>query len=115
MNRIDLSPEALEDLQRLEEYLENEYGKDSAETIVGKVMDSIGNLLQFPDSGVSVFEKYNIICDYLYIVASHNYVFYRKERDVIRVIRVLNEKQDFMYILFGIKSTLQETEDYWKE
>ena len=92
-----------------------EYGEDFAKKIVGNIMDSIGNLLMFPDAGVNMFARYGIVCDYLYTVSNRNYVFYRKEGEYIRVIRVLNEKQDFMYTLFGIKTTSQETEDYWEE
>ncbi len=115
MKQLNLSPEALNDLQQTKAYIATEYGEDFAKKIVGNIMDSIGNLLMFPDTGVSMFARYGIACDYLYIVSNHNYVFYRKEGEYIRVIRVLNEKQDFMYTLFGIKTTSQETEDYWEE
>lgn len=37
-------------------------------------------------------------------------MFYRVEEDRICVIRVLNEKQDYMRILFGI-SEISETEE----
>ena len=115
MKQLDLSPEALNDLQQTKAYIITEYGEDFAKKILGNIMDSIGNLLAFPDVGVSIFVRYGIDCDYLFIVSNRNYVFYRKEGEFIRVIRVLNEKQDFMYILFGIKTTSRETEDYWEE
>lgn len=44
-----------------------------------------------------------------------NYTFYRIEADKIKIVRILNEKQDFMNILFGIRTTSQETDDYWDE
>lgn len=115
MKQLDLSPEALNDLQQTKAYITMEYGEDFAKKIVGNIMDSIGNFLMFPDAGVNMFARYGIVCDYLYTVSNRNYVFYRKEGEYIRVIRVLNEKQDFMYTLFGIKTTSQETEDYWEE
>lgn len=113
--QLDLSPEALNDLQQTKEYITTEYGGDFAKKIVGNIMDAIGNLLMFPDAGMSIFARYGIVSDYLYIVSNRNYVFYRKEGEFIRVIRVLNEKQDFIYTLLGIKTTSQETEDYWEE
>ncbi len=115
MKQLDLSPEAIIDLQETKAYIALEHGENFAKKIVGKIMDSIGNLLIFSNSGISMFTRYGITCDYLYIVSNHNYVFYRKEGEFIRIIRVLNEKQDFMYTLFGIKTTTQETEDYWEE
>ena len=50
-----------------------------------------------------------------YIVVEKNYVFYRIEEDYVRIIRVLNEREDFMRILFGIITTSEDTEEYWKE
>ncbi len=115
MMKLDLSPESINDLQMTKAYITAEHGKNFAVKIVGNIMDSIGNLQLFPDVGISIFSRYGIECDYFYIVSNHNYVFYRKEGEYIKVIRVLNEKQDFMYILFGIKTTTQETEEYWEE
>ncbi len=115
MRQLDLSPEALNDLQQTKECIAMEHGEEFAKKIIGNIMDSIGNLLMFPEVGVRIFARYGIACDYLYIVTNRNYVFYRKEREFIRIIRVLNEKQDFMYTLFGIKTTSQEAEDYWGE
>ena len=115
MKNIDLSPEALNDLRRIKAYITAEYGENSAQKIVGSIMDSIDNLRIFPDIGTSIFERYGIECDYLHVVSNHNYIFYRNEGESVRVIRVLNERQDFMYTLFGITTTTQETEDYWDE
>ena len=35
--------------------------------------------------------------------------------DFIRVINIYNEKEDFMWLLFGVDTTPQETIDYWGE
>ena len=51
--------------------------------------------------------------DYHYLVVKPNYVFYRIKCDTVRVIRILNENQDFLQILFGISSMSEEGEDYW--
>lgn len=50
--------------------------------------------------------------DYYYLLIKSNYVFYRIEGDTVKIIRVLNEKQDFLQILFGISSIFEE-ENYW--
>ena len=49
-----------------------------------------------------------------YIVVEKNYVFYRIEEDYVRIIRVLNEREDFMRILFGIITTSEDTENIGK-
>ena len=39
----------------------------------------------------------------------------RIEEKSVRVIRVLNEKRDFLYVFFGIRMSSEESEDYWGE
>lgn len=56
-----------------------------------------------------------IPCDYRMLYVQHNYAFYRIENSVIRIIDIFSEREDFMWKLFGIKTTTQETEDYWRE
>ena len=38
---------------------------------------------------------------YRYIFSEKNYIFYYLEADKIRIVRVLNELQDYMEQLFG--------------
>ncbi len=35
--------------------------------------------------------------------------------DTIRGLEIFEEKEDFMYKLFGITTTTQDTDDYWDE
>ena len=46
---------------------------------------------------------------------SHNYLFYRIEGDTVIIIEMFDEREDFMYQLFGISSISQESEDFWGE
>ncbi len=41
--------------------------------------------------------------DYRYLFTEKNYVFYYLEADKIRVVRILNEQQDYMVQLFEIR------------
>lgn len=56
-----------------------------------------------------------IPCDYRMLYVQHNYIFYQIKADVIKITDIYNEKEDFMWKLFGIKNTTGETEDYWEE
>lgn len=76
---------------------------------------SFRDLQQFEFKGPSVESALGIASDYRYLYVQHNYVFYRVEGDTVRIIDIFNEKEDFMWKLFGIKTTAQETEDYWDE
>ena len=65
--------------------------------------------------GPSVEEMFHITSDYRYIYVSRNYIFYKIEQEYVQIINLYNEKEDFLWLLFGIDTTLQETLDYWKE
>ena len=49
------------------------------------------------------------------LYVQHNYVFYHIEDTVVRIIDIYNEREDFMWKLFSIRTTTQETDDYWDE
>lgn len=115
MMKISYSPEALDDLKFIKEDIENQYGKEKSTEIIGKIAKNVRNLEMFPNSGVNLEKRWGIVSDYQYIYAEKNYIFYRIEEDYVRVIRVLNEREDFMRILFGIVTTSEGTEEYWKE
>lgn len=65
------------------------------------------------DWGIAVSAMYNIECDYRYLYVSHNYVFYRIESEKIIIVEMFDEREDFMYKLFGISTRTQESIDYW--
>lgn len=73
------------------------------------------DLQQFATKGPSVENLIGIPCDYRMLYVQHNYAFYRIEGDVVRITDIFNEREDFMWKLFGIKTTTQETKDYWGE
>ena len=45
----------------------------------------------------------------------HNYFIYHIFEDMILILEIFIEKEDFMYQLFGIVTTTQDTLDYWGE
>ena len=65
-------------------------------------------------------EKYDLDCDYYMLFIEHNYFIYRILEDMIMILMIMileifNEKEDFMYQLFGIVTTSQDTLDHWGE
>lgn len=54
-------------------------------------------------------------CDYLMVYTEHNYAFYRITDDAIYIVDIFHEREDFMWKLFGIRTTSQETDEYWDE
>jgi plasmid stabilization system protein ParE len=80
-----------------------------------RLTSEIRDLELFPDMGSLVRDRYPVDTDYQFFYFRKNYVFYRVAGNEVRIIDVLDERADFMKILFGIDTTPPETLDYWKE
>lgn len=115
MYQLEYAPRAIDDLQRIKEYIAESFGKDVAAKKVKYIMSTVRQLQIYPKEGLKLGELLAVASDYRYLVIKQNYVIYRLERDTIKVVRILNEKQDFMRILFGISGTSDEGDAYWGE
>jgi plasmid stabilization system protein ParE len=111
VRNLEYSQEARERLLELKMQLTEEYGENVAKRILSRITKNIRNLTVFDKEGVSLSAILGVECDYRYFYTEHNYVFYRIENDTIKVVTILHEKQDFLQILFGIK-TVSDEEDW---
>ena len=110
MTKIQYSPIALEDLQHIKSYITDNWGENVAQRILKKIISDIKTLEQYPMLGVNLGSIIDVPTDYRYIFSEKNYVFYLLEVDKIRIVRVLNEQQNYMQKLFGF--SLESDEDY---
>ena len=115
MKKIKYTPDAADKLRALKLAISQEYGSDSAKKIVKRITDAIRGLCDYEEKGSEVSKMFDVVSDYRYIFVSGNYVFYRIEDKCIRIINLYHEKEDFMWHLFGVDTTPQETIDYWNE
>lgn len=113
MFRVEYSPKALEDLQQIHIYISTNWGENVAKRVLKKMTSNIKRLEQYPVSGVELGKLIDVPTDYRYIFSEKSYVFYRLEIDKIRVIRVINERQDYMKQLFD--KSLDSDEDYGQD
>ena len=97
------TPQAEKDLVNIREsILEKFYDEELAKRVLRQITQSIRRLQTFPYSGQELSTITGIQNEYRVLFCQKNYVFYRVENDFLRIIRILNEKQDYMRILFGI-------------
>lgn len=115
MKKLQYSPVALEKLHVIKQDITVRYGAEKAKSVICEMTKTFRDLQQFENKGPSVENLVGISCDYRMLYVQHNYVFYRIEENVIRITDIYNEREDFMWELFGIKTTTQETEGYWGE
>ena len=115
MKKIKYTPDAADKLRALKSAISREYGGDKAKKIIKSITDAIRELCDYEEKGPKVSKMFDVVSDYRYIFVSRNYVFYRIEDKYIRIISLYHEKEDFMWQLFGIDTTPQDTIDYWDE
>lgn len=113
MISITISPEAFNDLEGIKEYLAANFGKDKEEKVLSDILKDIKRLKKYPKTDIKLFERFGIETDYKCIYTNQNYVFYRLEASTIRIIRILNVKRDFLYVLLGIRMSGDESDEYW--
>lgn len=102
MLKVEYSPMALEDLKDINDYIIANWGENAAKRILGKITSSIRKLEQYPALGIDLGNVIDLPTKYRYIFSEKNYIFYYLEIDKIRIIRVLNERQDYMQQMFGL-------------
>ena len=108
MSRINLTPEAINDLESIKEYLIQTFGEKKEKEILKKMFGDLRRLEKYPETNIKLFERFGIETDYKCLYTQKNYVFYRIEDEKIQIIRILSEKRDFMYILLGIPMSEDE-------
>lgn len=115
LRKIAYSAIALSKRKAIKRDIKTVYGQTVADRVSKNISDTLAELKKFPNMGIPMREQYDLDCDYHMLFVEHNYFIYRILEDTIMILEVFNEKEDFMYQLFGIVTTTQETIDYWGE
>lgn len=115
MKKIKYTPDAADKIRALNQYITHHYGSDKAQKIIRIITDAVRGLSQNERKGVKASNMFDIVTDYRYIFIAKNYIFYRIEEEYICIINIYNEREDFMWQLFGIKTIEQDNIDYWED
>ena len=102
MFKVKVSPQAAEDLLEIKDYIENELQNPiAAQNTVLQIVETYEDLINFPESGIPVDRYVNFPTDYKFVLANNYSIFYRIEGELVKVVRILYSKRDFVRILFG--------------
>lgn len=115
MKKLRYSPEAARDLENIKMQVSDEFGEPVAIKTMKCIGKGIRTLEIAENAGIDLCSKYSINCDYRVLFVAKNYVIYRIEGEFVRIIRILNERQDFMWILFGTEMPSGDPDGYWDE
>lgn len=118
MYEIIYSPVVQEKLADLKARLIELCGESLGNKRFADVIDSFEIRLTFSNTGIPVKTLYDVEAEYedYYLMYSHkNYFLYHITENVVNVMEIYDEREDFARTLFGIDTTSQETLDYWRE
>ena len=101
MYNIQFTPLAKEDLMKIKGYLEKEFDVKIASEKIKQLLISIKRFEAFPLIGRPLMNVIDIPTDYMYFVVEKNYVFYRLEHKTVKIIRIIDTRQNYIDILFG--------------
>lgn len=100
MNRLQISPEARNDLLEIKNYITQELeNPNAAQKTVSKIIETIRGLVEFPNSGIPLSSIIMLQIDYRFVISGRYLIFYRQEGETIYVLRVLYGRRDYMNIL----------------
>ena len=114
MKRVIYSNIVINKLQILSEYLTNAFGEKTEKRVLADILKQLDNL-GFVSFGTSIKEQYGVDCDYYYIYIDKNYFIFVSDEEKVQIIEMFNEKEDFIYVMFGLSMRSQKSVDYWGE
>ena len=101
-NKINYSPEALQDLDDIGDYIAIELSNPQAALrILNIIIEDITLLANNPLMGANLSSITGIASDYRFLVVRNYLVFYRFSNGIIFVDRILYGRRDYLSILLG--------------
>ena len=101
MFTVDVSPQAAEDLLEIKFYIENELQNPiAAHNTLETIVKTYEDLAENPDVGIPVDKYVSFPTDYKFVLANNYSIFYRIEKNIVKVIRIMYSRRDFAKILF---------------
>ncbi len=79
MKKVEYSQIVRQKLKNLRARLTSEFGAEVSGKSIKQITDVIRGLEDFEEKGIAVSSMYEIECDYRYIYAGRNCLFYRIE------------------------------------
>jgi len=102
MNKLLISPEAQDDIEKIRQHIAEELENPlAADNTLIKITRRIRTLVDFPQSGCRLSPVSGFETAYRFLVCGNYLVFYRVEEGSVFVDRILYGKRDYLKLLFG--------------
>lgn len=101
MYEIKLSSQVVDDLKEIKSYIEEELQNPiAAKNTILKTIEKYESLSKTPGIGIPVERYVGFPTDYKFVLANNYSIFYRLENEIVRIVRIIYSKRDFIHILF---------------
>ena len=111
--KVEFSQIVRRKMKTLKKTLSDRFGTDTADKALRSIMQAAKGLSEYPEKGESVSALFGVDTDFRVLYVKHNYLFYYVENRKIIVAEMFDEREDFMYKLFGISSESEDSIAYW--
>ena len=102
MIKVKYSGAAIRDLDQIGDYIAKKLNNPQAAlNTVNGIQDKIDKLTEFPFMGIPLSSIYDTDIDYRFLVCGNYLAFYRSQKKIVFIDRVLYGKRDYIQILFG--------------
>ena len=101
--KIVYKHQAVLDIRQTQEYIAETLGnKGAAQKLVASILKAISLLEENPMMGVSMGAKFEIKTSIRFFIVAKHLVFYEiSEDNMLSILRVLDERQDYLVLLSG--------------
>lgn len=100
-NKLYYSPKALNDLDDIWEYIRTELkNPNAADNVVSKIMDTVDRLQDFAEIGAPLCTISDVETNYRFLISGVYMVFYRPDKNIVFIDRILYGRRDYLQILF---------------
>ena len=115
MNKIAYSPLVKRKMKKLRAWLTERFGEETSKRVLAGIMKDTETLITYAHSGTNISELYHIDTEYWYLFSHHQYLIYRIDPNIITIVQMFHEREDFMIKLFGISGRTPESIIFWGE
>lgn len=99
--KLQYTPQARQDLWRIENYISVELCNSSAANhIISGILKSCSKLKDQPVMGMSLAKKTGRDTELMYIITGKHLVFYKIEENCVSIIRILDSRTDYMQTIW---------------
>lgn len=110
--KVNYSPAFLDDLFQIGDYIESRfYNAAAADRITNGIVDATDILAEFPETGAKIFLPGEIDSGYRFVTFEDYLAIYQIRFDEVYIARAVNERQDYMRVLFPWLKTTSNDDD----